>query len=378
MKILVIGENSAIPQRLYSELAQHATVDWLIDSDDTKNLTDKGFNKIYALPLTPNQRKYYRRLYRGWGIIAVAQWWSYKASKIVDKDYDAIVAIISSPCILPLVCGSRLSKQFNCKLAVYTVDAIPGPGGWASRSWYHKQLRVMKKYLPSAHYLAAASRQMLQFQLTTFKHKEGLRSNVLHTPSTNESYQLPIAQENIFLFTGSIYGMRSPINLFKAFQMLLKEKPDARIVFVGEMLYLDSMKKILTEEECKQIDIEPYTSNLEPYYRRAKVLLDIDANLDEDPFLSSKITNYIKANRIILCETGRKTPSREIFAGYKTIIQCDHSVDSIYNGMIQALELAATEQDYSEREPLIEMFSTPHVCSILWNDLQEICSTTQQ
>ena len=114
MKILVIGENSAIPQRLYSELAQHATVDWLIDSDDTKNLTDKGFNKIYALPLTPNQRKYYRRLYRGWGIIAVAQWWSYKASKIVDKDYDAIVAIISSPYILPLVCGSRLSKEFNC------------------------------------------------------------------------------------------------------------------------------------------------------------------------------------------------------------------------------------------------------------------------
>ena len=104
------------------------------------------------------------------------------------------------------------------------------------------------------------------------------------------------------------------------------------------------------------------------------MLVDIDADREKDPFLSSKIVTYIKTNRMIICETGHDTPSRELLAGYNTIIQCDHNADSLYDGLIRAMDMASTEQDYSERAPLIKAFSIEHVSSLFWKDLQHLCA----
>ena len=76
---------------------------------------------------------------------------------------------------------------------------------------------------------------------------------------------------------------------------------------------------------------------------------------------------------MIVCETGHDTPSREMFAGLKTIIQCDHNADSLYNGMKRALEMANEQQDYSERESLIKEFSAEYVGAKLWKDLLKVC-----
>ena len=136
---------------------------------------------------------------------------------------------------------------------------------------------------------------------------------------------------------------------------------------------LKRIDKILTPQEKEHIHILKQTDDLAPLFSRAKVLVDIDADLEKDPFLSSKIVTYLKVNRMIVCETGHDTPSREMFAGLKTIIQCDHNADSLYNGMKRALEMANEQQDYSERKEVIKEFSTEHVGAILWSDMQQLC-----
>jgi hypothetical protein len=121
-----------------------------------------------------------------------------------------------------------------------------------------------------------------------------------------------------------------------------------------------------------------HTNNLAPLFARAKVLVDIDADLEKDPFLSSKIVSYIKVNRIILSETGKDTPSRDMFKGLNTVIQCDHNAESLYQGMLKALELSQTEQDYSERADVIQKFSIEQVGLTLYNDLQKLTNKSNE
>ena len=46
--------------------------------------------------------------------------------------------------------------------------------------------------------------------------------------------------------------------------------------------------------------------------------------------------------------------------------------------MKRALEMAESEQDYSERKPLIELFSIDNVSARFWADLQRLCPTSDK
>jgi hypothetical protein len=80
---------------------------------------------------------------------------------------------------------------------------------------------------------------------------------------------------------------------------------------------------------------------------------------------------------VILSETGRITPSREIFAGLNTVVQCDHNEDSLYEGMLRAIEVADSNPDFSEREDIIKDFSIETVSARFWRGLQAICGTQE-
>lgn len=144
---------------------------------------------------------------------------------------------------------------------------------------------------------------------------------------------------------------------------------------MGMGFKLRNINSILTPAERSHITIAPHTNNLAPLFADAKVLLDIDADRKKDPFLSSKIASYLRVNRVVVSETGEDTPSRELFAGYRTIVQCDHSAESVYEGLKHALELAESDDlDFSERKPLVEMFSAENIVPIFLDDLRRLCA----
>lgn len=374
MKILAISYSSGrylpdISERLFSELTHYAEVDVLSDVGDVSLYKTQGARNLYNLPLSSKQSKWNRRFLRWFGVLPLSERWSREAYRMVARDYDMVLAYVSGAQLLPAVCGRYIARQLGCKFAIYTVDAIPPPGGWCKPNIFRQKLKLVRRYFPAADYVAASNSHMLAYQLSTFTHKQGMMSNVLYTPSPSHLYEYPISKENVLLFTGSMYGLRNPRYLFTAFKRLLGDYPDATLIFVGVKMELDAMRQILTPEECSHIDILPHTDDLSPLFSRAKVLIDIDADLEKDPFLSSKIVTYIKVNRMIVCETGEVTPSREMFAGMKTIVQCNHSADSLYEGLSKAMKMADSEQDYSERREHIKQFSAEQVCSVLWDDI---------
>lgn len=382
MKILVIYQRSGAGisifyKRLICELAQRATVDVLTDCEDIERYEGCGIRNLYTQPFTPKMKEWDRKFIKRVGRFLMSEWWAYKLRNTIGNDYDVVLSCIASTQLMPCASGSYIAKRLKCKHAIYAVDAIPGPGGWTPPKIYKWRLKAVRRYFPQADYVAASNKHMLDFQLTTFKHKPTLLYNVLLTPSPDTTYEYPISQENIFLYTGTLYGLRNSDYLLNAFKRILQVHTDAQLIFAGKVLELKDIDNIFTADERKHITILPHTNDLGSLFARAKVLIDIDADLDKDPFLSSKIVTYIKVNRMIVCETGHDTPSREMFAHLNTVIQCDHNTDSLYNGMMQALDMAGKEQDYSERKSLIKEFSTERVGSILWNDLLKVCNKTE-
>lgn len=380
MKILAIyfrsGSGiSVIYERIFTELSKHATVDVL--SDMALSSDPKLIRNTYSIPMGRVMQSFYRKCLRNFGTAPISEWWSRKAERVVAKDYDLVIAFVASSQLTPIVCGHHLSEALGCKFAIYSVDAIPGPGGWTKPREYKGKLKIVSKYFATADYVASSNKHMLEFQLSTFKPKAGMLSNVLLTPSPNKEYKFPVSDERLILYTGSLYGLRNPNYMFGAFKRLLKTYPDAKLQIVGMKLHLGQMTTILDSSELSRVSISGHTYDLAPLFERARVLVDIDADKQKDPFMSSKIITYLKTNRIILCETGKETPSREMFAGYNTIVQCDHDEDSFYEALMRAMELSATEQDYTEREALIRSFSIDTVCSIFWEDIKALCNVSE-
>lgn len=362
---------------MISELALSNDVDVLSNVEQSSNIPN--IRNYYHQPCSRRRIKWYYRYLRRFSNLSIFDSWSKNAVKLIDKDYDVVLSMTASTRLITVVVGKNISKLLGCKFAIYTVDAIPAPGGWIPKvKTYKRILRVVRHTFPAADYLAASNRHMLEYQVNTIKDlcKKEVVTDVLLTPSPSQSFIYPTStQENIFLFTGAFYGLRRADHFLYAFKRLLRVYPDAKFLIVGNNGELESVHKILTAEEREHVQMYKHTADLDYYFSRAKVLVDIDADLYKDPFLAGKMATYIKVNRVILSETGLITPSHEMFAGLNTIIQCDHNEDSIYEGMLKAIEIANSNPDFSERASIVERFSTERVVEVLQDGLNRICNT---
>ncbi len=380
MKILVVcfgplsgGSVSYFYRRAICELARTNEVDVLCSTPSQADFP--GIRNFYHLDFSKKMFGWSRRFVRWFGTSPVSHKWSKEALKLISNDYDVVLAETSAIHLDTVVAGGVIAKSLGCKFAIYTVDAIPGPGGWVrKRSEFRGKKRVVAREFAAADFLAASNSHMLAYQLSLFQHKEGLESDVVYTTAPDKYYYSPASSKVSFLYTGELYGLRNPNHFFKAFKRLLKLYPEATFVIVGAKKRLGNVSSILSAEERKHIIVGGYTSDLAPLFRDAMILVDMDADREVDPFLSSKIVTYLKVNRVILSETGKVTPSRELFAGLQTVVQCDHNEESLYNGMLRAIEVATSNPDFSEREAIIESFSAESVAAVLERGLKRVCS----
>ncbi len=379
MKILAIcfqlgDAMPTIAANLLGQLTPEHEVDLLSDCEPKRPI--EGIGRCYTFPYPTKGASWQRRFIRWFGATPVSNCWSRRVEKVVARDYDVVISFLNNVNLTSIVAGKRIAKQLGCKFAIYTVDAFPAPGGWIrKKSEFRGKKWISQRIFSAADLVAASNSHMLEYQLSLCKPSATRKGVTLLTPSPICRYEYPVSEELILLYTGNLYGLRNPAHFLKAFKRLLANYPQAKFVVVGRDTKLRGVESILTEEEQQHIEVCEYTSDLAPYFRRAKILVDMDADREKDPFLSSKITSYLMVNRVILSETGRITPSREMFAGLNTVVQCDHNEDSLYEGMLRAIDISDSSPDFSERDALIEQFSIERVATILNNSLKEICNT---
>ena len=175
---------------------------------------------------------------------------------------------------------------------------------------------------------------MLNYQLSLIDPKRLLSADVIYNPNDGEfkKYGPPESKDHIFLYTGGIYQARKADYVLMAFERLLQVHPNSFLYFVGTRLSDQSLALVSTDTRA-QIKLFPHTRNLDDFYRKATALIDIDADLENDVFLSSKVINYLMVDRFIISETGTNSPSRKLFNGIPSILQCGHDPTELYNGM---------------------------------------------
>ena len=172
------------------------------------------------------------------------------------------------------------------------------------------------------------------------------------------------------VYTGGIYGVRKADYIIQAFIKLVESFPNSELIFVGSSID----QKYLSEQSINgKIKTIPYTKDLIPFYTSATALIDIDADIDDDVFISSKMPIYLMINRIIISETGKNSPSRKLFNGIKSIIQCDHDPEQLFRAMCNSIELK-NNISFDDRNEIIKLFQIENIIVQLDNSLNRLIS----
>lgn len=367
MKILVITSNvgrtapGIVFERLIHGLAERHDLDLLAEDYDPS----LDFSGVIKNLLIIKKRKLHPRIFKAFislfGLDPFDILWKRKAIrrlKSLDVKYDVIFSLISFHHYSPLITGYALATNLkNVKFIVYSVDAIPAPLGWSKNDAYFKSVRkLMSNYNTKTDVFFSANEQMLEYQLSLLNVKSDFKSQVLYNINFGDKLNLnkPSLSQTTFLYTGGIYQVRKVDYILEAFERYREIDPSSRFVFVGSNLPEDILNS-LDEDTRKSIEIHPFTRDLTNYYNEATALIDIDADLKDDVFLSSKIVNYLNINRYIISETGSNSPSRHLFKGIDSIIQCDHNVNELYNAMLK-VKSHAHEITFDDRDDVIKLF----------------------
>lgn len=276
-----------------------------------------------------------------------------------EVGFDYVFSLVSFGHTSPLLLAERLVRRgVTNKNIAYFVDAIPAPLGWSVNNLEFRGLqRFSARRIKRLDALFSSNAQMLEYQISLVSDVAHLRAGVLYNPisSTGRIFPSPPKNKFNFLYAGSLYGKRTPKYIFEALKKVLKQNNKVNLVFVGskiESQYLAALNDV----EKAHVIIKPFTFDLDPYYRDAVALVDIDADMCDDVFLSSKVTNYLSVNRMILSETGRNSPASRLLSGVQSIVQCSHDSDEIADGMLRIIAQSTTAT-FDDRLLLIKRFS---------------------
>ena len=348
MKILIITENvgrtapGIVFERIIQGLSSSNEIDLLTSDYDPSIDLSKLSNTIISnkKSIHPRINKLFLTIF---GVNPFDCFWAWKSIRKINKDkiaqYDLVFSFLSFHHFAALIAGTYFCKKHNKKLAVYSVDAIPAPIGWLNYDGYYKGLKKMTaNYLGKVDAFFSSNHQMLAYQLPHFLPKKNIVTDVVYNPNYGEfkNFSKDIEEVNRFVYTGGIYGVRKVGYLLKGFEKLLKTYPESKLVFVGTQLASLSLIE-LESETLEKIELAPFSQDLSQYYNMATALIDIDADIENDVFLSSKMTNYLMINRAIISETGINSPSRHLFKNIDSIMQCNHDSNQICEAMKKAI-----------------------------------------
>lgn len=306
----------------------------------------------------------------------VVDYMEYKMHQRYDNEsnlpkFDCILSFVAHQKYFGLFLGRHLSRSLKVKWAIYSVDAIPVPLSWSKNKFRRKRILTVFSFLVKhSDMLISANKQMLDYQLNAIGEFRG-RTAVVYTPSqlvklTDNTTQL--GNNIVFLYTGSLYGRRRVDLLLQAFRRFVSEEPTAKMVFVGDYDHkcFDSYKDLIL---TNNIELYGYKNDLSIFYQLATVLIDMNADIPNDVFLSSKIANYLPYNKPILCLSSDNSPARNIFLDDESIVHCKYDEKDIYKAM---LHICDTELSYKNRAKYIKMFSAQYVVCELVKEIKDI------
>lgn len=387
MKILIITSNvgktapGIVYEKIIQGLSKFHSIDILTVNYSPSNCITQ-INEITTIPKQIIHPRISKLLIALLGVDPFDIIWARKAERTFAKksknQYDIVYSFLSNHNYSAIIAGLYISKKISSKFAVHTVDAVPNPIGWVKKDLHYKGLlRFTRTYFKHIDALFSTNEQMLSYQLNTFNPTKKIHTNIIYNSGLENPLSFPIEDDDSFnfIYTGGLYGARKPDYIISAFKLLLNDFPNCNLIFVGSVLS-DKQISSIDNSNKDRIKVVPYTKNLHPFYQIATALIDIDADIKNDVFISSKLPVYLMINRWIICETSDDSPTKSLFKNINSIIQCNHSSEQLYRAMKICI-LQRNRVAFEDRKEIIELFKIDNIIKTLNNSLLQLNSHRQ-
>ncbi len=290
---------------------------------------------------------------------------------VKEKRPDVILTITSAYCFPLLKLGYELSKKHKIPHFIHTVDPIPSHPGWGENYRLRNSIaKLISPYFRTAVGISATNEAMLEYQKKVVGERFINNAFVVSNPCYQDQPVLERPVEpHSFAYLGNIYGKRNPQLLIDAFTEFASRNNKAKLYFVG---HFQAGNVSIPETMRDRILITGWTDSPEEYIKKCGVLIDIDADIPGDVFMSSKLINYLSNNRMILCISPKDSPARKLLAGLpESTATCSHNFNEIVSGLNGLISMDFNNQLFAERISIRESFKPASVVSKFIKELSK-------
>ncbi|MBN3518824.1 hypothetical protein JYB62_02315 [Algoriphagus lutimaris] len=363
MKILVISYNFG---KTSSGKATERIVDGLINRGHVievicgqNYVLDKPYtiHRINPHPLSPS--RFFKFVGNFIGKEINYLFWQIRAKKkgveIIEKLIPDVIYSRGSP-ISSMIVGEFLRRKYNLPHSIHFADPIPPTLDWMNNSLERKKLmNTINPIIKNAGSISFVTEEMSKYQ---FQSSNILNSSKYYFVSPNPlpdfvKFGKPTGDKFIFLFLGTFAAQRNPsviINAFLEFSSVLKN--------VEFHIYGNSLNQKIFRElnlSHKSIKFFDSSNNVLEIMRNSNVLVDVDADVLNQVFISGKLMEYIAVNRFILSISPINSPTSNLLKGMeKSIVSSTHNFADIVKSMSILYNRKWDNNLFSERELLKE------------------------
>lgn len=371
MKVFVLAQEvggnapGILYERLLRALSEHCTLDFAVGKWVPSGKIEYRSLQTFCFP---KMKHWMKRILT---VLFKGDIFSRRArSKIVfPEDTDVILSLCSNDRFWALEAGEYWAGKSGKPWACYFVDAIPSPVEWVGNTLYRRTVEsIVRRVSGKISFLGGLSSEMLEYQKTLFP--EQVSSAVFLPPMESAEIRPLPNPENppLFLYAGRIYGRRSARHLLEAFSSM---EGSARLVFAGSDRRIHREIKLYAPRCSDRIEVLPWVSDLEPLIARATALIDLDAELEKDVYLSSKLFTYLAYPRPIVNITGARSPARRLLQGLNSVLVCPHDSKSVEIALRRCINDFGTFY-YSDRQALLEEADAAKIAARMVQELSAL------
>lgn len=298
------------------------------------------------------------------------------AIKKILNDWKPDVIYARGSPFVSMKIGYKISRFFNIPLFLHFADPIPAPKIWKSNYFYRsKMINEATKVLMHSKLNSFVTKEMMDYQgkVTGIS----LEQKSFISPNSMPNYrEIPLELNKvIFGYIGTFYGARKPDKLLMAASNLIKKNIQFEIWLIGNN-HFEILELIKDEKVKSVIKFFPYSTHLDEYLNQISVLLEVDADIKENVFISNKIMEYLSLNRLIIAIFNESSSlAKMLNHNYRTIIKSNFEVSNIENSLLTAIRILQEKDELEflkDREKLYQCYSIKSVGQQIIYKMQNI------
>jgi glycosyltransferase involved in cell wall biosynthesis len=189
---------------------------------------------------------------------------------------------------------------------------MPSPAGWGeNKKLSNARIRFLKPSFLKADKITFINEVMCNYQKKCYP-EVASKIECIYNPMIG-NFIKKNQNNNMFTITylGSLGGKRVATPVLEAFNKISEQLSKIKLVFVGTNP-LEIQKETIFSSIENKVEFIPWTNDPTPWIENSDVLIDIDADIKDDVFVSSKLMRYLNTDIPIVSITSRQSPTHQL------------------------------------------------------------------